>query len=162
MTSSTKSYNSSPHKIFKRRKMLNRLYFPPTLLLTTHIVLWSRTGEPTHDLHPQERQFRSSQNIQKKKHIKRLYFPPTLPHTTHILSWRRTGGPTHDLHHQKRQLRPSQNIQKKKDIKSFYFPPTLPLTAQILLWLRTGEQHMTSIPRATIPALTKYSKEKTY
>ncbi|GFW41224.1 hypothetical protein TNCV_842641 [Trichonephila clavipes] len=122
MTSFTKNDNSGHHKIFKRKKILNRLYFPPTLPHSTHIVLWRRTGEPTHDLFHQERQLRPSQNIQTKKILNRLYFPPTLPHSTHIVLWRRTGEPTHDLFHQERQLRPSQNIQTKKDIKSFIFP----------------------------------------
>ncbi|GFW41226.1 hypothetical protein TNCV_842661 [Trichonephila clavipes] len=85
MTSFTKNDNSGHHKIFKRKKILNRLYFPPTLPHSTHIVLWRRTGEPTHDLFHQERQLRPSQNIQTKKILNRLYFPPTLPHSTHIV-----------------------------------------------------------------------------
>ncbi|GFX97772.1 hypothetical protein TNCV_456511 [Trichonephila clavipes] len=91
--------------------MLNRFYFPPNLPHSTHVHLWRRTGEPTHDLHHQERQLQPSQNIQKKKMLNRLYFPPKPPHSTHVHLWRRTGEPTHDLHHQERQLRPSQNIQ---------------------------------------------------
>ncbi|GFU78169.1 hypothetical protein TNCV_837321 [Trichonephila clavipes] len=47
MTSITKNDNSSPHKIFNRKKMLNRLYFPPTLPHSTHIRLWCRAGYPT-------------------------------------------------------------------------------------------------------------------
>ncbi|GFU66203.1 hypothetical protein TNCV_2858761 [Trichonephila clavipes] len=113
MTSINKNDNSGHHKIFKRKKILNRLYFPPTLPHSTHIVLWRNTGEPTHDLSHQERQLRPSQNIQTKKDIKFFIFPPTLPHSTHIVLWWRTGEPTHDLSHQERKLRPSQNIQTK-------------------------------------------------
>ncbi|GFW19358.1 hypothetical protein TNCV_1602531 [Trichonephila clavipes] len=47
MTSITKNDNSSPHKIFNRKKMLNRFYFPPTLPHSTHIRLWCRAGYPT-------------------------------------------------------------------------------------------------------------------
>ncbi|GFU44695.1 hypothetical protein TNCV_1980101 [Trichonephila clavipes] len=117
---------SSYHKIFKQKKIFNFLYFPPTLPHSTHIVLWRRTGKPTHDLSHQERQFRPSQNIQTKKILNRLYFPPTLPHTTHILCG---AGPEnqHMTLFTKSDNTGSQNIQTKKHIKSFIFPtyPTL-------------------------------------
>ncbi|GFX97785.1 hypothetical protein TNCV_456641 [Trichonephila clavipes] len=121
------------------KKMLNRFYFPPTLPHSTHILLWRRTGEPTHDLHHQERQLRPTKIFNRKKMLNRFYFPPTLPHSTHILLWCRAGKPTHDLHHQERQLRPSQKYSKKKMLNRFYFPPTLPHSTHILLWRRTGE-----------------------
>ncbi|GFX48893.1 hypothetical protein TNCV_2796861 [Trichonephila clavipes] len=67
MTSITKNDNSGPHKMFKRKKMLNRLHFPPTLPHSTHILLWRRTGEPTHDLHHQERQLGPHKMFKRKK-----------------------------------------------------------------------------------------------
>ncbi|GFU66207.1 hypothetical protein TNCV_2858801 [Trichonephila clavipes] len=138
MTSITKNDNSGHHKIFKRKKMLNRLYFPPTLPHSTHIRLLCLAGDPTHDLHHQERQLRPHKIFKRKKMLNRLYFPPTLPHSTHIHLWRRTGEPTHDLDYEERQLRPSQNIQNKKDAKSFisHLPPH---STHNLLWFRTGE-----------------------
>ncbi|GFU66205.1 hypothetical protein TNCV_2858781 [Trichonephila clavipes] len=122
MTSITKNDNSGPHKIFNRKKMLNRFYFPPTLPHSTHILLLCRTGYPTQDLFQKNDNSGRHKIFKRKKMLNRLYFPPNLPHSTNILLWRRTGEPTHDLHHQERQLRPSQNIHKKKDVKSFIFP----------------------------------------
>ncbi|GFU78170.1 hypothetical protein TNCV_837331 [Trichonephila clavipes] len=116
MTSITKNDNSGPHKIFNRKKMLNRFYFPPTLPHSTHIRLLCRAGYPT----------KYSQNIQKKKDVKSIIFPnqtfrilPTficgagpenqhmtsitkndnssphkIFHSTHIRLWCRAGYPT--------------------------------------------------------------------
>ncbi|GFX48892.1 hypothetical protein TNCV_2796851 [Trichonephila clavipes] len=110
MTSITKNDNSVPHKMFKRKKkMLNRLHFPPTLPHSTHILLWRRTGEPTHDLHHQERQ----QNVQKKKDV--FTFPPSRTkwrtenqHMTSITKNDNSG--------------PHKMFKRKKDVKSFTFP----------------------------------------
>ncbi|GFX97775.1 hypothetical protein TNCV_456541 [Trichonephila clavipes] len=95
MTSITKNDNSSPHKIFNRKKMLNRFYFPPTLPHSTHIRLWCRsrisnTGPPsTKTTTPAVTKY----SIEKKM-LNRFYFPPTLPHSTHIRLWCRAGYPT--------------------------------------------------------------------
>ncbi|GFX97783.1 hypothetical protein TNCV_456621 [Trichonephila clavipes] len=64
MTSINQERQLRPSQNMQKKKMLNRFYFPPTLPHSTHILLWRRTGEPTHDLHHQERQLRPTQNIQ--------------------------------------------------------------------------------------------------
>ncbi|GFX97776.1 hypothetical protein TNCV_456551 [Trichonephila clavipes] len=166
MTSITKNDNSRPHKIFNRKKMLNRFYFPPTLPHSTHIRLWCRagyptgplskkrqlrpTGEPTHDLHHQERQLRPSQNIQQKKDVKSILFP-TYPPAFHPHSFVVPGrisnlGPSIKI---KRQLRPSQNIQKKKkDVKSIIFPnQTFRILPTFICGAGPENQHMTSITK---------------
>ncbi|GFX48895.1 hypothetical protein TNCV_2796881 [Trichonephila clavipes] len=134
--------------------MLNRLHFPPTLPHSTHILLWRRTGEPTHDLHHQERQLRPSQNVQKKKNVKSFTFPlPTHPHSFVAripptffcgpgVQKHMTGEPTHDLHHQERepthdlhhQERPGPHkmFKRKKMLNRLHFPPTLPHSTDIL------------------------------
>ncbi|GFW41230.1 hypothetical protein TNCV_842701 [Trichonephila clavipes] len=139
MTSFTKNDNSGHHKIFKRKKILNRLYFPPTLHHSTHIVLLRNTGEPTHDLSHQERQLRPSQNIQTKKILNRLYFPPTSlipptffccagPENQHMTSFTKNDNSGHH-----------KILKRKKILKRLYFPPTLPHSTHIVLWRRTGE-----------------------
>ncbi|GFU10231.1 hypothetical protein TNCV_1671171 [Trichonephila clavipes] len=163
MTCITKNIKSGLYKIFKRKKILNRLYFPNSLRHSSNIPLWRRAGEPTHDLHHQNRTLRPSQNLQKKKDIESFIFP-TFPPLFHPHSlWRRTGEPTHDLHRQERQHRPSQNIQKKKDVKSFIYPTYPPSFHPHSFVAHDGgnsPQHDLPSPRATTPALTKYSKEE--
>ncbi|GFU66206.1 hypothetical protein TNCV_2858791 [Trichonephila clavipes] len=149
MTSITKNDNSGPHKIFNRKKMLNRFYFPPTLPHSTHIRLLCRAGYPTkgpqskerqlrptgeqaHELHHQERQLQPSQNIQQKKMLNRFisHLPSRIP-PTFICG----AGPDIQLRplSKERQLRPSQNIQNDY-ISSPNFHST-----HVHLWRRTGE-----------------------
>ncbi|GFX97787.1 hypothetical protein TNCV_456661 [Trichonephila clavipes] len=67
------------------KKDVKSILFPIYPPHSTHILLWRRTVEPTHDLHHQERQLRPTKIFNRKKMLNRFSFPPTLPHTTHIL-----------------------------------------------------------------------------
>ncbi|GFX97773.1 hypothetical protein TNCV_456521 [Trichonephila clavipes] len=92
MTSITKNDNSSPHKIFNRKKMLNRLYFPPIRI--PHIHLWCRTGNQHMTSITKNDNSGPHKIFNRKKMLNRFYFPPTLPHSTHIRLWCRAGYPT--------------------------------------------------------------------
>ncbi|GFU78171.1 hypothetical protein TNCV_3923291 [Trichonephila clavipes] len=131
--------NSSVTKYLKEKdKSTDYNLFNQTISHSTHVFLWRRTGEPTHDLHHQERQLWPSQNIQQKKDVKSIIFPPTLPHSTTFVC-----GAVPDI-----QLRTSikkndnsgrhKIFNRKKMLNRFYFPPTLPHSTHIRLWCRAG------------------------
>ncbi|GFW19359.1 hypothetical protein TNCV_1602541 [Trichonephila clavipes] len=139
MTSITKNDNSSPHKIFNRKKMLNRFYFPPTLPHSTHIRLLCRPDIQLRTSIKKERQLRPSQNIQKKKDVKSIIFPnqtfriiPTFicgagPENKHMSSITKNDNSS-----------PHKIFNRKKMLNRFYFPPTLPHSTHIRLWCRAG------------------------
>ncbi|GFU78166.1 hypothetical protein TNCV_837291 [Trichonephila clavipes] len=173
-----KNDNSGPHKIFNRKKMLNRFYFPPTsripptfvcgagpdIQLRTSIKkndnsgrhkIFKRkkmTGEPTHDLH-QRTTTLAVTKYSTEKDVKSIIFPTYPPHSTHIRLW--PGRISNlDLYQKERQLRPSQNIQKKKDVKSIIFP-TKPFRIPPTFVCGAGpdiQLHRTSIKRQLRPS----------
>ncbi|GFW19357.1 hypothetical protein TNCV_1602521 [Trichonephila clavipes] len=75
MTSITKNDNSGLHKIFNRKKILNRFYFPPTLPHSTHIRLWCRAG--ISNLGPLSKRTTTPAvtKYSKEKDVKSIIFP---------------------------------------------------------------------------------------
>ncbi|GFX97766.1 hypothetical protein TNCV_456451 [Trichonephila clavipes] len=161
MTSITKNDNSGKHKIFNRKKMFNRFYFPPTLPHSTQHSFVLPGGNPTQFLLTKNDNSGRHKIFKRKKMLNRFYFPSTLPHSTHIRLW---AGP--EIQHRTSITKndnsgPHKIFNKKKDVKSILFP-TYPPAFHPHSFVVPGWKSNTGplSPRMTTPAVTKYAKKK--